>query len=211
MHGMLAIPSCARVDLVARERGQDADLGGVIPVMTSMQSACGDRCAASTGRAKLTSLFGLKRRTDKPAASKVRITPRSYPPLGSMPIAVSGEPRNRSINLVQPRRCSRSKNSLDQEAPSHPNDPSIRRCHQSGPPSSCPFLADAGSCPRNCPGMEETTGAPGSFAVSQPRRLRASGRDGGGMHEPTPVKIRMLLSRHTRRLMSAIGTKRTSI
>ena len=38
---------------------------------------------------------------------------------------------------------------------------------------------DAGSRPGNCSGMEEATGAPSSFAVCDPRRLRASGRDGG--------------------------------
>ena len=32
-------------------------------------------------------------------------------------------------------------------------------------PSSYPILADAGSCPGNCAGMEEATGAPSSFAV----------------------------------------------
>ena len=31
--------------------------------------------------------------------------------------------------------------------------------------ASYPFLADAGSRPRNCSGMEEATGAPSSFAV----------------------------------------------
>ena len=113
-----------------------------------------------------------------------------------------GERRTaQSLNQLRPsqRRCSRPKSPLDQAAPSHPNDPSIRRCHQSAPPSSCPFLADAGSCPCNCPGMEETTGAPGSFAVCQPRRLRASGRDGGGVMNRPPSPFSMLLSRHTRR------------
>jgi len=38
--------------------------------------------------------------------------------------------------------------------------------------------------PGNCSGMEETTGAPSSFAVW---RLRASSRDGGDGGEPTPV------------------------
>src|SRR6185436_13483322 len=88
---------------------------------------------------------------------------------------------------------------VDRAAPSRPSDPSIRRCHQSAPPSSCPFLADAGSCPGNCPGMEETIGAPGSFAVCQPRRLRASDRDGGGVVNRPPSPFSMLLSRHTRR------------
>src|SRR6516165_3295555 len=63
----------------------------------------------------------------------------------------------------------------------------------------CRFLADAGSCPGNCSGMEETTGAPSSFAVYRPRRLRASSRDGGdGVNQP-PSTSTMLLSRHTRR------------
>jgi ABC-type uncharacterized transport system substrate-binding protein len=61
------------------------------------------------------------------------------------------------------------------------------------------FLADAGSCPGNCSGMEETTGAPSSFAVYRPRRPRASSRDGGdGVNRP-PSTLTMLLSRHTRR------------
>jgi hypothetical protein len=41
-----------------------------------------------------------------------------------------------------------------------------------------PFLADAGSCPGNCSGLEEATGVPSSSTVYDPRRLRASGRDG---------------------------------
>src|SRR3954468_20764677 len=47
--------------------------------------------------------------------------------------------------------------------------------------------------------MEETTGAPGSLAVCLPRRLRASGRDGGGVVNRPPSSFSMLLSRHTRR------------
>src|SRR5262249_29889130 len=50
--------------------------------------------------------------------------------------------------------------------PKRPNDPSTHQCHQrKALPSSYPILADAGSCPGNCPGMQETTGAPSSFAV----------------------------------------------
>src|SRR4029077_11609403 len=64
---------------------------------------------------------------------------------------------------------------------------------------SYPFLADAGSCPGNCPGMEETTGAPSSFAGYEPRRPRASSRDGGGVVNRSPSTLTMLLSRHTRR------------
>ena len=41
------------------------------------------------------------------------------------------------------------------------------------------FLADAGS--GNCSGMEEVTGAPSSLADYDPKRLRASGRDRGGL------------------------------
>src|SRR6516162_9667054 len=47
--------------------------------------------------------------------------------------------------------------------------------------------------------MEEATGAPSSFAVCKPRRLRASGRDGGGVVNRPPSPLTMLLSRHTRR------------
>ena len=47
--------------------------------------------------------------------------------------------------------------------------------------------------------MEEATGAPSSFADWDPRRLRASGRDGGGVVNRPPSSLTMLLSRHTRR------------
>src|SRR5262245_50573136 len=60
-------------------------------------------------------------------------------------------------------------------------------------------LADAGSCPGNCSGVEEATGAPSSFADSGPKRLRASGRDGGSVMTRPPLPLTMLLSRHTRR------------
>src|SRR3954469_9154954 len=47
--------------------------------------------------------------------------------------------------------------------------------------------------------MEETAGAPSSFAALSPRRLRASSRDGGGVVNRPPSSLTMLLSRHTRR------------
>src|SRR4029450_8108947 len=47
--------------------------------------------------------------------------------------------------------------------------------------------------------MEEATGAPSSFADWDPRRLWASGRDGGGIVNRPPPSLTMLLSRHTRR------------
>jgi hypothetical protein len=47
--------------------------------------------------------------------------------------------------------------------------------------------------------MEEATGAPSSLAVSVPKRLRASGRDGDTVMTEPPSPLRMLLSRHTRR------------
>src|SRR4051812_37991663 len=47
--------------------------------------------------------------------------------------------------------------------------------------------------------MEETAGAPSSFAALSPRRLRASSRDGGGVVNRPPSPLTMLLSRHTRR------------
>jgi hypothetical protein len=47
--------------------------------------------------------------------------------------------------------------------------------------------------------MEEATGAPSSFADWDPRRLRASGRDGGGIVNRPPSSLGMLLSRPTRR------------
>src|SRR5258708_29609530 len=81
-----------------------------------------------------------------------------------------------------------------------PADPSTRRYHRKRAlPSSYPFLADAGSCPGNCSGMEEATGAPSSFTVWDPKRLRASGRDGETVMTEPPSPLRMLLSRHTKR------------
>src|SRR6516165_7879106 len=47
--------------------------------------------------------------------------------------------------------------------------------------------------------MEEATGAPSSFTVYDPKRLRASGRDGGGVMNRPPSSLSMLLSRHTKR------------
>src|SRR6476660_2988424 len=47
--------------------------------------------------------------------------------------------------------------------------------------------------------MEEATGAPSSLAVSVPKRLRASGRDGETVMTEPPSPLRMLLSRHTTR------------
>src|SRR5215469_12739805 len=47
--------------------------------------------------------------------------------------------------------------------------------------------------------MEEATGAPSSFAVSHPRRLRASGRGEGRVMIRPSSPLTMLLSRHTRR------------
>ncbi len=80
------------------------------------------------------------------------------------------------------------------------NDPSRRRYHRKRAlPSSYPFLVDAGSRPGNCSGMEKATGAPSSFAVSNPKRLRASGRDGETVMTEPPSPLRMLLSRHTKR------------
>ena len=55
---------------------------------------------------------------------------------------------------------------------------------------------DAGSCPGNCSGMEEGTGAPSSLAVCYPKRLRA---DEGGIVNRPPSSLTMLLSRHTKR------------
>src|ERR1700716_3136383 len=47
--------------------------------------------------------------------------------------------------------------------------------------------------------MEEATGAPSSFAVWDPKRLRASGRDGGAVMTRPPSPLTMLFSRHTKR------------
>src|SRR2546429_7401434 len=47
--------------------------------------------------------------------------------------------------------------------------------------------------------MEEATGAPSSFADWSPKRLRASGRDGGSVMTQPPSHLTMLFSRHTKR------------
>jgi hypothetical protein len=47
--------------------------------------------------------------------------------------------------------------------------------------------------------MEEATGAPSSTAVFEPKRLRASGRDGGVVMTRPPSAPTMLFSRHTKR------------
>src|SRR5262245_44796393 len=48
--------------------------------------------------------------------------------------------------------------------------------------------------------MEEATGAPSSFADWDPKRLRASSRDGGRAVTTQPLSaLTMLLSRHTKR------------
>src|SRR4051794_19892797 len=54
--------------------------------------------------------------------------------------------------------------------------------------------------------MEETTGAPSSFAALSPRRLRASSRDGGRVVNRPPSSPTMLLSGHTRRRDFFIGS-----
>src|SRR5205807_5811706 len=81
-----------------------------------------------------------------------------------------------------------------------PTDPSTHRyLRKRALPSSYPFLADAGSRPGNCSGMEEATGAPSSLADWGPKRLRASGRDGGAVMTQPPSPLTMLFSRHTKR------------
>src|SRR5712671_2554893 len=47
--------------------------------------------------------------------------------------------------------------------------------------------------------MEEATGAPSSFTVWDPKRLRASGRGGETVMTEPPSPLTMLLSRHTKR------------
>src|SRR6266446_7407694 len=47
--------------------------------------------------------------------------------------------------------------------------------------------------------MEEATGAPSSLADWDPKRLRASGRDGETVMTESPSPLTMLLSRHTKR------------
>src|SRR5215204_3797883 len=115
-------------------------------------------------------------------------------------MAVRSSPRSRPISVLQPA----SSLATEKPVPCGSSNTSSRSCDTSIPPkhalsSSRPFLADAGSGPGNCAGMEETTGAPSSFAALSPRRLRASSRDGGGVVNRPPSPLTMLLSRHTRR------------
>src|SRR5262249_22612995 len=107
-----------------------------------------------------------------------------------------------TLRPARPSRLCRysPKRTTPQAAPPHPSGPSTRQYRKKRAwPSSYPILADAGSCPGNCAGMEEATGAPSSFAVSHPRRLRASGRDEGRVMIRPSSPLTMLLSRHTRR------------
>src|SRR5262245_12258468 len=107
-----------------------------------------------------------------------------------------------TLRPARPSRLCRysPKRTTPQAAPPHPSGPSTRRHRRKRAwPSSYPILADAGSCPGNCSGMEEATGAPSSFAVSHPRRLRASSHDGGRIMIRSSSPLTMLLSRHTRR------------
>src|SRR5215204_6040293 len=115
-------------------------------------------------------------------------------------MAVRSSPRSRPISVLQPA----SSLATEKPVPCGSSNTSSRSCDTSIPPkhalsSSRPFLADAGSGPGNCAGMEETTGAPSSFAALSPRRLRASSRDGGGVVNRPPSPLTMLLSRHIRR------------
>src|SRR5262245_39419707 len=108
-----------------------------------------------------------------------------------------------TLRPARPSRLCRysPKRTTPQAAPPHPSGPSTRRHRRKRAwPSSYPILADAGSCPGNCAGMEEATGAPSSFAVSHPRRRRTSRHDGGCTTTTRPLSpLTMLLSRHTRR------------
>src|SRR3954454_20445418 len=111
-----------------------------------------------------------------------------------------GRAAARSACSSLPRRW-RPRRLCPAAAATRQGDPATRRFHRSTALSSSrPFLADAGSGPGNRAGMEETTGAPSSFAALSPRRLRASSRDGGGVVNRPPSPVTMLLSRHTRRL-----------
>src|SRR5262249_25417678 len=76
--------------------------------------------------------------------------------------------RLRAGATLRPARPSRlcrylPKRTTPQAAPPRPSGPSTRRHRRKRAwPSSYPILADAGSCPGNCSGMEEATGAPSS-------------------------------------------------
>src|SRR3954471_12943800 len=83
----------------------------------------------------------------------------------------SQSPRCRSGANGKPVRPSlphycRPKSTGRRATASRPTGRSKRRYqHEKGAPSSYPILADAGSCPCNCSGVEEETGAPSSLAV----------------------------------------------
>src|SRR6478609_6085577 len=117
-----------------------------------------------------------------------------------MPIAEIEKPRSCSTSLAQPAASF----GTEEHCSSGNTMTSSRSFDTSIPPKESiaifvPFLADAGSCPGNCSGMEEATGAPSSFTVWDPKRLRASGRDGETVMTEPPSPLRMLLSRHTKR------------
>ena len=80
-------------------------------------------------------------------------------------------PLSQYVATLRPARPSRlcrylPKRTTPEAAPPRPSGPSTRRYRKKRAwPSSYPILADAGSCPGNCTGMEEATGAPSSLAV----------------------------------------------
>src|SRR6516164_9284729 len=74
--------------------------------------------------------------------------------------------------------------------PWHASVGSPRPMH--GPAHERDAPTHAGSYPGNCSGMEEATGAPSSLADWNPKRLRASGRDGGTVMTESPSPLTKL-------------------
>src|SRR5262245_63097857 len=72
--------------------------------------------------------------------------------------------RASSTNSAHPTASLRTEELSPRAAPPRPDDPSTHRYRsRRALASSYPFLADAGSRPGNCSGMEEATGAPSSL------------------------------------------------
>ena len=150
---------------------------------------------APRARANCRSRLGLMRRTDRPAASKALPPPlvaaaRLEPNGGEEQSAQPPDQRAPACLVVGDREAC----ALRQQQHVKPVLPTRRFHRSTALSSSRPFLADAGSGPGNCAGMEETTGAPSSFAALSPRRLRASSRDGGGVVNRPPSPLTILLS-----------------
>ena len=134
--------------------------------------------------------LGLMRRTDRPAASKARRTPRSVaaarlePNGGEEQSAQPPDQRAPACLVVGDREACALRQAATRQA-----GPATRQF----PPKHCsiillvPSLLIAGSGPGNCAGIEETTGAPSSIRGLITEAATGFQSRRGRCGEPTPV------------------------